>query len=169
MIWKQATRRAYLAEIPVDIRGRDETPDSLLVAVFVGHAGDMRRPVEFADWSDQHPGFGPYAAVVRHVVDGDTLDLLVDVGFNVYPYEVIRLRGIDAPEKNREATKVAGVAAMVYLESLLPIGTKVLLITRPDPDSFGRYIGDVIRVSDKMQINEQMIASGHAERRPDYD
>jgi len=129
----------------------------------------MRRPGEFTDWAGRHPGFGPYAAVVRNVVDGDTIDCLIDVGFNSYLYSTIRLAGIDAPEKNRAVSKDAGVAAKVYLEQQLPLGTRVVLHTKPDPDSFGRYIAYVVRASDEADVNTLMTASGHAKVRHDYD
>lgn len=125
----------------------------------------MRRPAEFGDWpSSLHAPFGPYRAVVRHIVDGDTFDVLVDLGFNQYAYQVIRLAGIDAPEKNRAATKEAGLAAKHFLEGLLPLGTQVLLMTDPDPDSFGRYIAIVDR-ADGVEINQALLDAGHAVER----
>lgn len=129
----------------------------------------MRHPEEFNNWPGRHPGYGPYAAVVRHVVDGDTIDCLVDLGINIYAYEVIRLAGLNAPESNRAATMAAGRAAKVYLEALLPPGTRVVLATKPAPDSFGRYIATVTRADDGVDVNALLVASGHAERRADYD
>lgn len=129
----------------------------------------MRRPDEFGSWDGQHPGFGPYAGVVRHIVDGDTLDCLIDVGFNTYLYLIIRMTGINAPETNRASSKEAGRAARAYLEQLLPPGTKVVLHPKPDPDSFGRYIAVVVKARDGADINMAMVDAGHAERRPDYD
>lgn len=122
----------------------------------------MRRPAEFENWpASIRTPYGPYRAVVRHVVDGDTLDALVDLGFNQFSYQTIRLAGIDAPEKNRAATKEAGLAAKRFLEGLVPVGTQVVLVTEPDPDSFGRYIAIVDR-SDGVEINQALVDAGHA-------
>jgi endonuclease YncB( thermonuclease family) len=129
----------------------------------------VRRPEEFNNWRSRRPSYGPYAAVVRHVVDGDTIDCLVDLGINIYVYEVVRLAGLNAPESNRAATMTAGRAAKVYLEAQLPPGTRVVLATKPDPDSFGRYIAGVTRADDGVDVNALLVASGYAERRTDYD
>jgi endonuclease YncB( thermonuclease family) len=58
------------------------------------------------------PG-GEFRAVCRHVVDGDTFDALVDLGFNQYGYATIRLRGVDTPETRTSdaAEKQRGFAA----------------------------------------------------------
>ena len=60
-----------------------------------------------------------YAAKLIEVIDGDTVDLLIDLGFGVHARERCRLYGIDAPEMPTEA----GKAAKAYLESLLGAAT----------------------------------------------
>lgn len=123
----------------------------------------MRLPEEFRDFPDAIDcNFGPYRAVTKHIVDGDTFDALIDFGFNEYRYMPIRLLDIDAPESNRAVSKVAGMAAKAYLESLLPHGTPVLLFTQPDPDSFGRYLAIVHVAENTPSINQQMVDAGHA-------
>jgi endonuclease YncB( thermonuclease family) len=103
-----------------------------------------RRPIEFAEFPVAiKPEYGPYAAICRHVVDGDTADFLVSCGFGIYPYITVRLLGIDAPETNRAESKEAGIAARERLKELLPPGEPVELWTRPDPDSFGRYLATI--------------------------
>lgn len=133
-------------------------------------ARQVRRPVEFETFPIAlRLGFGPFMGVVRHVVDGDTVDVLVDAGFNDYLYRTIRLADIDAPEKNRLESREAGLASRAFLEGLIPVGAPVVLFTRPDPDSFGRYLA-VIKALESLDgrsvtefsVNQRMVESGHA-------
>ena len=122
------------------------------------------RPDQFDDFpAELAAPFGPFRAIVEHVTDGDTIRCLVDVGFNEYRFTVVRLAGIDAPERYRGTVeeRQAGSMALSHLALLLPIGTPVLLQTEPDPDSFGRYIATVT-LADGTSVNERMVADGHA-------
>ncbi len=107
--------------------------------------------------------YGPYMAVVEHIVDGDTFDVLADAGFNMYPYRTCRLVGVDTPETNRAASRVAGLAAKAYLEQIMPVGAPVRLHSRPDPDSFGRYLVQV-ELLDGTDVGESLVVAGHAVR-----
>lgn len=104
----------------------------------------MRRPSEFVDFppalqEGAMHGWGPYRAVVRQVVDGDTLDVLVDLGFQCYAYQTLRLHGVNAPERYTEA----GRAAQGFLRGLLPPGTPVMITPHKDATTFGRYVAVV--------------------------
>lgn len=124
----------------------------------------MRKPVEFVGWPDHLAvPYGPYRAVVRHHVDGDTFDCLVDFGFNLYSYAPIRLRGVDTPETNRARTRTAGLAALAYLREILPVGSRVQLYTEPDPDSFGRYLAFTLR-EDGQDVSTMLVEAGHGVR-----
>ena len=61
-----------------------------------------------------------YRATLRRVIDGDTVDCDVDLGFEIIAVERFRLLGINAPEK-RKPTYDAGIAAKQHLESLLEL------------------------------------------------
>ena len=67
-----------------------------------------------------------YAAKLIEVIDADTVDLLIDLGFGVHVKERCRLYGIDAPEMPTEA----GKAAKAYLESLLVATGELFVATR---------------------------------------
>ena len=124
-----------------------------------------RKPVEFLDWPPSlSASYGPYRAVVRHHVDGDTFDVLIDFGFNEYRYTALRLAAVDAPEVNRLATKEAGLAAKAFAVSVMPVGARVLLATRPDPDSFGRYVADMTLESGA-DLATLLVDAGHAVHR----
>ena len=93
-----------------------------------------------------------YNAQVLKVIDGDTLDLFIDLGFKVGFNTRIRLIGIDTPEKNFPYGKVV----KDYLINLLE-GNKVYLdVTKKD--KYGRYLGLVyLNESDNLSVNELLI------------
>lgn len=101
-----------------------------------------RTPAEFRDWPDALPvTYGPYRARIRYHVDGDTYDAFVDLGGRAYHYWAIRLLGCNTPELNRGSTREAGYRALNYVTDVMPIGAAVILRdTKPDPDSFGRWL-----------------------------
>lgn len=99
-----------------------------------------------------------YRATVLKVVDGDTVDFKLDVGFNVSIDMKIRLSGINAPEKSTPP----GVTAKRWLDSKLRPGTVVTLKTEKDKqEKYGRYLGTII-MEDFTNINEELVKAGHA-------
>lgn len=102
-----------------------------------------------------------YKASLMRVVDGDTCDLAVDVGFHMTATLRFRLLGIDTPEV-RGTTKEAGLAAKAALEGLLAKGP--LLIRTEKGDSFGRWLADIsVGVGDAtFDVATEMLRLGHA-------
>jgi micrococcal nuclease len=89
-----------------------------------------------------------YRAVVVRVVDGDTIDVDIDLGFYVWiRKQRIRLLGIDAPKQKGE-TRPEGLAATEHLQSLIE-GERIILRTVKGDDggdrddSFGRWLGTI--------------------------
>ncbi len=124
----------------------------------------MRRPSEFANFPPELEtlaAFGPYRAVIKHIVDGDTYDVLCDAGLNRYPYITIRLLGVDTPETNRAASREAGLAAKAFVEALAPVGTACVITTEPDAMTFGRYVASV-ELADGTNLAQALLDSGHA-------
>lgn len=102
-----------------------------------------------------------YNATVRRVVDGDTVDLDVDLGFSIIARQRFRLYGIDAPEVVGTA-RAAGLAATAHLQQLLPAGAHVVIDSYKDAkDKYGRYLADIYTASG-VTVNAQMVADGHA-------
>ena len=86
-----------------------------------------------------------YKAEVLRVVDADTFDLLVDVGFSITLKERFRLNGVDAPETWRPKTQAErehGEKANAAVEELMPVGKKVTIITYKE-DKYKRYLCDI--------------------------
>lgn len=97
-----------------------------------------------------------YNTKVERVVDGDTIDVFFDLGFEVWHHQRIRLLGIDAPEHNTPY----GKAVTEYLKTVLE-GKKVRIQTFK-PDKYGRYLGKIYLGDSIISINEQMVIDGLA-------
>lgn len=86
------------------------------------------------------PTSATYRAWCGYVVDGDTFDVLIDLGVNHYAYEAIRLKGVDCWEITGEE-RPRGVQAKAFTESEI-LGRPVMLVTYKDTQTFGRYVAD---------------------------
>ena len=92
-----------------------------------------------------------YRAKVKRVVDGDTVDVDIDLGFGIWmKQERVRMMGIDTPESRTrdKVEKAFGLAAKERLRELLPVGSTTILKTEIDKKGedakgkFGRILGD---------------------------
>tara|TARA_R100000697_G_scaffold5515_1_gene10873 strand:- start:171 stop:590 length:420 start_codon:yes stop_codon:yes gene_type:complete len=100
-----------------------------------------------------------YACKVKRVVDGDTVDVVLDLGFDVSYSCRVRLYGIDTPEsrtRNKDE-KARGKMAGSFLEEAIEDGEKVVIQTKlkDSKGKYGRVLGDV--VVDGVNINELMV------------
>ena len=106
-----------------------------------------------------------YTANVTRVVDGDTIDVILDLGFNIYHKGRIRFMGINAPEsRTKDAVeKEAGLAAKRYVEDWInALENKVIIETCLDEKGkFGRILGRVLNDEGEC-LNEEMVSLGHA-------
>ena len=96
-----------------------------------------------------------YYTKIEKVVDGDTVDVFIDLGFSVWHKERIRLVGVDTAEKNTAFGKATKKLLVDTLE-----GKKVKLQVSK-PDKYGRYLG-IIFLDSSESINDQMIKYGIA-------
>ena len=99
-----------------------------------------------------------YKCKIVRVVDGDTVDVDVDLGWSTFRCgERIRLYGVDTPEcRTRDAKeKQAGLAAKDYVTRRLQLGRTYTLTTK-EKGKFGRYLG-VILLEDGTSINEALV------------
>lgn len=95
-------------------------------------------------------------ARIINVVDGDTVDMIVDLGYNVTIGRRFRLLGMDAPERNKDYE--GWKASKAHLEKL--IGDGQVIEQSVKADSFGRYL--VTLFKDGVNLNEQMVTDGFA-------
>jgi micrococcal nuclease len=105
-----------------------------------------------------------YRAKMVKIIDGDTLDALVDLGFDVQIRRRIRLKGINAPESRTKdlAEKKLGLAAKRRLEELLGPSEGVFVLISHGLGKYGRCLGEIFVEEGEESINQQLINEGHA-------
>tara|TARA_B110000261_G_scaffold53928_1_gene63662 strand:+ start:1956 stop:2423 length:468 start_codon:yes stop_codon:yes gene_type:complete len=111
-----------------------------------------------------------YKCKILRVVDGDTVDVDIDLGFGVWMHkERVRMMGIDTPESRTrdKVEKAFGLASKERLKELLPTGSTQVLkteIDRSGEDSrgkFGRVLGDFL-TDDERRCTDILVEEGHA-------
>jgi len=98
-----------------------------------------------------------YNCEVKRIVDGDTVDVVIDLGFDIYYSSRVRLYGIDTPEsrtRNKDE-KVRGLMSKEYLIDALSKGQVVIKTHKDKKGKFGRVLGEMY-VADK-NINLMMV------------
>ena len=111
-----------------------------------------------------------YRCKILRVVDGDTVDVDIDMGFGVWLHkERIRLYGMDTPESRTKdlEEKKYGLLAKEQVESFMPIGSMQTLVTVKDKiGKFGRILGKFLiydkKTDGQMTINDWMIREHYA-------
>jgi micrococcal nuclease len=116
-----------------------------------------------------------YKAKLIRVVDGDTVDAMIDCGFNTFKKERIRLYGIDTPETRTrdKKEKEKGLAAKARLIELIEEGNNEFIVeTSIDKKGkYGRLLGNLFRIkssektstaSAAQSYNETLLTEGHA-------
>ena len=101
---------------------------------------------------------------VDRVVDGDTIDISIDLGFDLTKKERVRLAGIDTPEKRTkdQKEKEMGYQATEFLEMHLMEAKKLTVKTEKE-GKFGRMLGWLYKSeTDSTSINQIMIDKGYA-------
>tara|TARA_Y100001937_G_C6904920_1_gene235002 strand:- start:183 stop:548 length:366 start_codon:yes stop_codon:yes gene_type:complete len=117
-----------------------------------------------------------YKFKLSRVVDGDTVDGSIDLGFGIFVKKRIRLLGINAPEtrlqrsiknvEERDKEKQLGLMAKAKLKELLR-GKEVLIQTQLDKTGkFGRVLGTLITLDNdsKLNINSYLVSHGYAKK-----
>tara|TARA_X000000368_G_C22823606_1_gene620135 strand:+ start:360 stop:767 length:408 start_codon:yes stop_codon:yes gene_type:complete len=107
---------------------------------------------------------------INKVVDGDTIDVTIDLGFDLLKKERVRIAGIDTPEKRTRNLdeKALGIDATEWLKSKLTDtikGDDELLIRTEligGVGKYGRLLGWLYIGESNVSINEQMISQGYA-------
>jgi len=103
---------------------------------------------------------------VIKVVDGDTIDADIDLGFDISLTKRVRLSGVDTPESRTTdlKEKALGLEVKEWLKHKLE-GAKDILIKTQLPDStekYGRILGSLYINDEALSLNQQMIDEGYA-------
>ena len=104
-----------------------------------------------------------YKVYVTRVVDGDTVDVDVDLGFStILKKQRVRMMGIDTPESRTRdlEEKFYGKASKAHLESILAEGN--IELQSHGKGKFGRILGELFVGSSSYSVNQQMIDEYHA-------
>ena len=103
---------------------------------------------------------------VKNVVDGDTIDVVIDLGFDIMFFSRVRLAGIDTPESRttNKAEKVLGLESKEYLKKYLKDAKSVVIKTEKmnSSEKYGRILGWVYVNGDTESLNDKMINDGYA-------
>ena len=107
---------------------------------------------------------------INRVVDGDTIDVTIDLGFDLYKKERVRVAGVDTPEKRTrdKEEKALGIDATNWLKTKLEEtikGDEELLIRtelKGGVGKYGRLLGWLYVGDSDVSLNEQMITEGYA-------
>jgi micrococcal nuclease len=110
--------------------------------------------------------FEYYVKKVTRVVDGDTIDVDIDLGFDISFSSRVRLAGIDTPESRTtdKMEKSLGLESKEYLKKAIDASKTVVIKTEKmdSSEKYGRILGWLFLDGSKVSVNEQMIADGYA-------
>ena len=107
-----------------------------------------------------------YVRKVEGRVDGDTIDVLIDLGFDILFASRVRLAGIDTPESRTKdlKEKALGLESKEYLKKYLKDAKSVIIKTEKmdSSEKYGRILGWVYIDGDTVSLNDKMINDGYA-------
>ena len=115
-----------------------------------------------------------YKTIVDRVVDGDTIDVTIDLGFKTWKKVRVRMEGINTPESRTRdlEEKKKGLAAKARLQEILDYNSNECVLKVSGVGKFGRaiasvYVDTLSPASDKssmteINVNKQLIEEGHA-------
>ena len=104
-----------------------------------------------------------YKAKLDRVIDGDTIDANIDLGFDITIHKRIRLTGIDTPESRTRdlEEKARGLASKARLIELL--GDGEFILESREVGKFGRVLGTIYTIAEEsININDTLVEEGYA-------
>lgn len=105
-----------------------------------------------------------YKATCTRVIDGDTIEIIIDLGFNVMIKETVRLKGVDTPESrtSNHLEKQAGLKVKQFLIDLIENKT-IYITTEKSNEKYGRYLADIyLNLDDTKSVNDLLIEKYYA-------
>ena len=108
-----------------------------------------------------------YKAIVERVVDGDTMDVVIDLGFKITTNQRIRLQGIDTPEtynvkKDSEEYKKGIIAKDFVIRRVEENDNEAIVKTDKDVGKYGRYIATIYFHDSTTSLNDELVEKGFA-------
>lgn len=110
-----------------------------------------------------------YRAKLKRVVDGDTIDTVIDLGFRMTTEQRIRLKGINTPEiwrqkKDSEEYKKGMLAKNFVTERFQHNNNDFTIITDKEAGVYGRFIGTIFFDDSEESLNDELLRKGYAEK-----
>ena len=105
-----------------------------------------------------------YGAKLLRVVDGDTADVMIDLGFDTWVKARLRFKGVDTWEKrtrNKEE-KVKGLAASAFTKEHLERNKGNFIIQSYGKGKYGRVLAEIFIDGEDKSLNQLLIENGHA-------
>ena len=105
-----------------------------------------------------------YAAKLLRVVDGDTADVMIDLGFSTWVKARLRFKGVDTWEKRTRdlEEKKKGIAASEFTQELLERNNVQFQIQSYGKGKYGRVLADLFVDGEEKSVNQLLLDNGHA-------
>ena len=105
-----------------------------------------------------------YRAQLLRVVDGDTADVMIDLGFNVWTKKRLRFMGVDTWEKRTRnlEEKAKGIAASEFTQKYLERNDGKFTIQSHGVGKYGRVLAEIFIDGEETSLNKLLIENGHA-------
>jgi micrococcal nuclease len=107
-----------------------------------------------------------YKAKLKRVIDGDTIEFTIDLGFGIFMNRKIRLLNVDTPEifhPSCEKERVHGLEATEFVKDFIKNDKKIIIKTHKDhKGKYGRILAEVF--CDDISLNQQLIVEGFQKR-----
>jgi micrococcal nuclease len=108
-----------------------------------------------------------YKAILKRVVDGDTVDLIIDMGFRMTTEQRIRLKSIDTPEiwRKKKTSKEfkKGMEAKNYvIKRFKENGNECTINTDSESGVYGRYIAEIYLKDSDISLNDELVKYEYA-------
>lgn len=108
-----------------------------------------------------------YKAIIERIVDGDTIDVIIDLGFKITTNQRIRLANINTPEtynvKKDSAEYKKGMAAKEFvIQRVEANNNNAIVVTSKETGKYGRYIGVIWLADNETSLNVELVEKGFA-------
>lgn len=105
-----------------------------------------------------------YKATIHRIIDGDTVDVTIDLGFEMTTKQRIRLYGINTPEtRTRDLEeKKRGKASKARLLELINSGDRQIILQTLKRGKYGRILGKLLHPETRENYNRTLLKEGHA-------
>ena len=105
-----------------------------------------------------------YKCKLVRVVDGDTADVLIDLGFDTWRKSRLRFKGVDTWEKRTrdKEEKVKGIAASAFTQKYLEMNKGNFVIQSYGKGKYGRVLAEIFIEGEEKSLNQLLIENGHA-------